>query len=71
MYPHVCLASSLNVAYKLMLKHAKSRIYMGSHATGMTVFLAAIILICVEQESKCVGRYFKLRKVRTNCDETS
>ncbi|PBK89478.1 hypothetical protein ARMGADRAFT_1033053 [Armillaria gallica] len=27
------LASSLSVAYKLMLKHAKSQIYMGSHAT--------------------------------------
>ena len=30
------LASSLSVACKLMLKHAKSRIYMGSHATGVT-----------------------------------
>ncbi len=36
MYPHVCLASSLNVAYKLMLKHAESQIYMGSHTTGIT-----------------------------------
>ncbi len=36
MYPHVCLASSLSVAYKLMLKHANSQIYMGSHATGVT-----------------------------------
>ncbi len=38
MYPHVCLASSLSVAYKLMLKHAKSWIYMGSHAMGMTMY---------------------------------
>ncbi len=39
MYPHVCLASSLSVAYKLMLNHAKSWIHMGNHATGMTPVL--------------------------------
>ncbi len=35
------------------------------------VFLAAIVLICAEQESKRMRIYFKLRKVRTNRDETS
>ncbi len=35
----ICLASSLSVACKLMLKHAKSRIYMGSHAVGMTPYI--------------------------------
>ncbi len=37
MYPHVRLASSLSVAYELMLKHAKLQIYMGSHAVGVAL----------------------------------